>query len=78
MTTPNIDGKHIINSIYRGAVVTGLAICTRKLVHIIFKRAALPKLDADIYDAGMLILDVSAALAIRDVLTKQAYSLLIL
>jgi energy-converting hydrogenase Eha subunit G len=71
MTTPNIDGKQIVNAVYHGAVVTGLTICTAKLIHMIFKKASLPKLDADIYDAGMLVLDISAALAIRDILTKQ-------
>jgi energy-converting hydrogenase Eha subunit G len=67
----NIDGKALVNTAYHGAVVTGLTIGCAKLVHMIFKKAAVPKLDADMYDAGMLVLDVSFALAIRDVLVRQ-------
>jgi energy-converting hydrogenase Eha subunit G len=71
MITPNIDGKQIVNAIYHGAVVGGLAIASAKLIHMVVKRAALPKLDADKYDIMMLVLDTSIALAIRDVLIRQ-------
>jgi energy-converting hydrogenase Eha subunit G len=67
----NIDGKAIINTVYHGAVVTGLSICIAKLTKMIFKGATLPKLDADVYDAGMLVLDISVALAIKDVLVRE-------
>jgi energy-converting hydrogenase Eha subunit G len=71
MITPNIDGKQIVNAVYHGAVVAGLTIASAKLIHMVFKRAAVAKLDADMYDAGMLVLDTSIALAIRDVLIRQ-------
>jgi hypothetical protein len=67
----NIDGKSLVNTAYHGAVVTSLTIGCAKLVHMIFKKTAVPKLDADMYDVGMIILDVSFALAIRDVLVGQ-------
>jgi energy-converting hydrogenase Eha subunit G len=71
MATPSVDGKAIINTAYHGAVVTGLSIGAAKLTKMIFKGATLPKLDADAYDAGMLVLDISVALAIKDVLVRQ-------
>lgn len=71
MATPNIDSKPIVNAAYHGAVVAGLTIGCAKLTRMVFKKAVPPKLDADFYDAGMLMLDVTAAMFIRDFLVKQ-------
>jgi hypothetical protein len=64
------DGKEVVNAIYHGAVITGLAIGFARL-----GKAALggmyPKLDFTPRDAGMIIVDVTAALAARDLLIKQ-------
>jgi energy-converting hydrogenase Eha subunit G len=67
----SIDDNSLVNKAYHGAVVTGLTVSCAKLVHMIIKDAAVPKLDVDMYDTGMLILDVSIALAIKDALIKQ-------
>lgn len=66
-----VDGKVIVNAVYHGAVVAALTVGTAKLTKVIFKGATLPKLDADMYDLGMMVLDTSIALALRDLLIKE-------
>lgn len=71
MSSQSIDGKGVVNTLYHGAVVTGLALGLAKLTKVLFKGATVPKLDLDGYDVGMMALDVSVALALRDVLVRQ-------
>lgn len=66
-----VDGKAIVNAAYHGTVVAGITIGVAKLLGMVIKKATLPKLDADVYDIGMLTLDISAALLIQDLLIKQ-------
>jgi energy-converting hydrogenase Eha subunit G len=70
MSTSGIDGKAIVNTAYHAAIVAGLTIGIAKLTKMAFK-AKLPSLDADVYDVGMLTLDIAGALALRDLLIKH-------
>jgi len=64
------DGKEVVNAIYHGAVIAGLAIgCAR--VSKAALGGAYPKLEFTPRDAGMTIVDVTVALAVRDLLIKQ-------
>ena len=51
-------------------VVGGLAIGYAKLGQMVFK-GPLPRLDLTPRDAGMVVLDLSAAMATKDMLIKQ-------
>ena len=62
--------KNIVNDLYHAAVVGGLAIGYAKLGQMVFK-GPLPRLDLTPRDAGMAILDLSAAMARKDMLIKQ-------
>ena len=62
--------KNIVNDLYHAAVVGGLAIGYAKLGQMVFK-GPLPRLDLTPCDAGMAILDLSAAIAKKDMLIKQ-------
>ena len=62
--------KIIVNDLYHAAVVGGLAIGYAKLGQMVFK-GPLPRLDLTPRDAGMAILDLSAAMATKDMLIKQ-------
>ena len=62
--------KNIANDLYHAAVVGGLAVGYAKLSQMVFK-APLPRLDLTPRDAGMAILDLSAAMATKDMLIKQ-------
>ena len=62
--------KNIVNDLYHAAVVGGLAIGYAKLGQMVFK-GPLPRLDLTPRDAGMAILDLSAAMAMKDMLIKQ-------
>ena len=70
MPTPSTDGKQLVNAAYHSAVVSGLAIGYAALSKKIMKGAT-PKLDFAPYDVGMVILDVSLAMATKDVLVQQ-------
>lgn len=70
MSTPSTDGKQLANLAYHSAVVGGLAIGYATLSKKILKGAR-PKLDFELYDAGMVILDVGLAMATQDMLVKQ-------
>ena len=63
--------KNIANNLYHAAIVGGLAIGYAKISQMVFKGPP-PKLD-DLTprDAGMAILDLSAAMATKDMLIKQ-------
>lgn len=70
MSTPSTDGKMLVNALYHGAVVSGLAIAYARLGKYVLG-GALPKLDYDARDLGMAVVDVSLAMATKDVLIKQ-------
>ena len=67
-STPTL--KNIVNDLYHALVVGGLAIGYAKLGQMVFK-GPLPRLDLTPRDAGMAILDLSAAMATKDMLIKQ-------
>ena len=62
--------KNIVNDLYHAAVVGGLAIGYAKLGQMVFK-GPLPRLYLTPRDAGMVVLDLSAAMATKDMLIKQ-------
>ena len=62
--------KNIASDLYHAAVVGGLAIGYANLGQMVFK-GPLPRLDLTPRDAGMAILDLSAAMATKDMLIKQ-------
>lgn len=68
MSSPS--GKNIANDLYHAAVVGGLAIGYAKLGQMVFK-GAMPRLDFTPRDVGMVVLDLSAAIATKDMLIKQ-------
>lgn len=64
------DGKMLANAAYHSAVVSGLALGYARLGKIAFK-GAIPKLDYNVYDVGMVVLDVALAMLTKDMLVKQ-------
>ena len=64
------DGKEIVNAIYHGALVAGLAVGYARLGKAALG-GAYPKLEFTPRDVGMVIVDVTAALATKDLLIKQ-------
>ena len=62
--------KNIANNLYHAAIVGGLAIGYAKISQMVFKGPP-PKLDLTPSDAGKAILDLSAAMATKDMLIKQ-------
>ena len=69
MSTPP-TGKNIANDLYHAAIVGGLVIGYVKFRQMVFK-GSLPRLDLTPRDAGMVVLDLSAAMATKDMLIKQ-------
>ena len=65
-----IDGKAIANALYHAALVSGLAIGYAKLGQMAIK-GPLPRLDLTLRDSGMLFMNVSLAVATKDMLIKQ-------
>jgi len=62
--------KSIANTLYHGAVVSGLALGYSQLGRLLLHTAP-TRLEPTGRDAGMLVFDVTAALATRDWLVKQ-------
>ena len=60
----------LVNTAYHSAVVSNLAMGYACLGKMILKGPT-PKLDFTSYDVGMVVLDVSLALATKDMLIKQ-------
>ena len=58
MTTPETDGKVIVNTLYHSAVVSGLAMGYDRLGKMAMG-VSLPKLDFTPRDVGMVVLDVA-------------------
>ena len=63
-------GKNIANHLCHAAIVGGLAIWYAKFGQVVFK-GSLPRLDLTPRDAGMVVLDLSVAMAAKDMLIKQ-------
>ena len=69
MSSPT--SKNIANDLYHAAVVGGLAIAYAKVGQMVFK-GPLPRLDiTSPRDVGMVVLDLSAAMATKDMLIRQ-------
>ena len=64
------DGKAVVNCIYHGAVVAGLAVGFARLGKAVLG-GVYPKLDLTPRDFGMVTVHVTSALATRDLLIKQ-------
>ena len=62
--------KNIVNDVYHAALVAGLTIGYAKLSQLILKGST-PKLDFTPRDFGMAVLDISAAMATKEMLIKQ-------
>jgi len=62
--------KNLINTLYHGAVVSGLALGYSQLGRMLL-RTAPTRLEPTGRDVGMLVFDVTAALATRDWLVQQ-------
>ena len=70
MTSPAADGKMLVNALYHGAVISGLAVGYARLGKMALGGAA-PKLDFTPRDVGMVAVDVALAIATRDQLVKH-------
>lgn len=62
--------KNIANDLYHVAVVGVLVIGYAKVSQMLFK-GPMPHLDLTPRDAGMVVLDISAAMATKDMLVRQ-------
>ena len=67
MSSPS--GKNIANDLYHAAIVCGLSIGYAKLSQMVFK-GPMPRLDLTPRDVGMVVMDLSAAMATKDILIK--------
>ena len=70
MATPATDRKAIINALYHGAVVSGLAIGYSKLGCMAIGGSA-PRLDFNPRDAGMVVVNVALGMATKYALIRQ-------
>ena len=70
MMSSSPTSKNITNDIYHAAVVGGLALGYAKIGQMVFK-GPVPRLDLTPRDAGMVVLDLSAAVGTKDMLIKQ-------
>jgi hypothetical protein len=62
--------KSVVNTLYHGAMVSGLTLGYAQLGRLLLSTAP-PQLKPSGRDVGMLVLDVTAALATRDWLVAQ-------
>ena len=70
MMSSSPTSKNITNDIYHAPVVGGLALGYAKIGQMVFK-GPVPRLDLTPRDAGMVVLDLSAAVVTKDMLIKQ-------
>ena len=70
MMSSSPTSKNIANDIYHAAVVGGLTWGYAKIGQMVFK-GPMPILDFTPRDAGMVVLDLFAAMATKDMLIKQ-------
>ena len=67
----NPDSKQIVNTLYHGAIVSGLAAGYAKLGKMVFGGTA-PKIDiTSPKELGMAVIDITLALVTQDFLIKQ-------
>lgn len=64
------DGKMLVNTLYHGAVVTVFALSYARIGKMVFG-GVYPKFDFSPRDVGMVVADVTLALASKDALIKQ-------
>ena len=69
MTTPAADGKMLVNALYPGAVVSGIAMGYARLGKMAMGGST-PKLDFTPRDVGMVVADITLAMATKAVLVK--------
>ncbi len=71
MTSTEADIKPIVNTLYRGTIVSVLAIGYARLSKLLFGGSS-AKLDfSNARDVGMLVVDIAGAMATKDFLVKQ-------
>ena len=70
MATSSADGKMLVNALYHGIIVTGIAIGCSRLGRMMFGGQT-PKLDSTLRDFGMAAIYISLAIAGQDILIKQ-------
>ena len=70
MATSSADGKMLVNALYHGVIVTGIAIGYSRLGRMMIGGQT-PKLDYTPRDVGMIAIDISLAMATKDILIKQ-------
>jgi hypothetical protein len=70
MTSPITDGKMLVNALYHGAILSRLDIGYSKLGRS-FMGGDAPKLDFKPRDIGMVVVDVTLAMATKDMLVRQ-------
>ena len=70
MISSSPTSKNIAKDIYHAAVVGGLALGYAKIGQMVFK-GPMPRFDLTPRDAGMVVLDLSAAMGTKDMLIKQ-------
>ena len=70
MATSSADGKMLVNALYHGIIVTGIAIGYSRLGRMMIGGQT-PKLDYTPRDVGMIAIDISLAIATKDILIKQ-------
>ena len=70
MMSSSPTSKNIANDLYHAAIVGGLAIGYAKISQLVFK-GPMPRLDLTPRDAGMVVLDLSVAMATKDMIIKQ-------
>ena len=61
------DGKMLVNALYHGIIVTGIAIGYSRLGRMMIGGQT-PKLDYTPRDVGMIAIDISLAIATKDIL----------
>ena len=62
--------KNIVNTLYHSAVVSSLMIGYAQIGKSLLKGAS-PKLSLTLYDAGMVVADLTLAMITKDMLIKQ-------
>ena len=64
------NGKMLVNAIYQSAVISGIAIGFAKVVKMGFG-GAVPRLDYTPRDFGLVITNITLAIAAKETLIKQ-------
>ena len=70
MMSSSPTSKNIANDIYHAAVVGGLALGYTKICQMVFK-GPMPRHDLTPREAGMVVVDLCAAMVTKDIFIKQ-------